>query len=1102
MVQPKSIQSAKCKVRSARRWEIWVWTVTMTFILVAYGFGQGLNWCRTTEVTQTLMRHFGITEDKIRTVAEAQVRQAGRELPSIFYGGLGTSFYPISGLFGTIRGLHILVRPNSPDIMPDPQHTVDYYRQLLFDESNPISLASFVREASYGRCRLIGDSFGPIIVNVPVATTGNITYIDNYMTYPVLQNIVQQALSALDNIVDFTRYDSDRDGRIDLLFLTIASDPDTRPPNGDFTQDPTRDAFTVSWGKFRRVTPTLPPFATTNDGVVVDCAIFVHEVNSLYGCGVYAHEFGHAFGLPELYNPHNPSQVDPGAWSLMATGYFFYPGRIIINPNRPGGHPGHFDPWCKLMLGWVTPIEVTREHGTVTIPVWAEQPVVYRLWAFGSPVANEYFMVVNRQLRGFDSFLPGSGLNIFHVDKSILGDFTLYIQRAIQNNPSHKGVDLVDADGRNDMDDVQIQPQAFDWTSFGFAGFQRGNWGDDGDPFPGKTNKTSFDLLSTPPSLSYLGVDSGVRVVDIHPLPDGTVQATLRVATQPQAVILGPREGEVVYTIKPTLQVQFTAPLGAYADIDPTSITVLVNGVTMPITNPAAVFDEGRQTLMLPLVDPKDPTRSLPSGTHTVEVRARNRAGVEITPATVTFTILPFQLRAARYRDRALPFMVTLPYNFQHETVPADRRTPAYVFGAPPLIARYGVVNAAGQKGYLRSGEFVSEFVPGRSYWVLLRSDVILAIDAPDVDRSQPFRIRNESVWDLNDFDVGWQQIGNPYPFPVSASSVQVLLKSGQILSLKEAARQGIVLNTVYHYSVTSSPPTYMAISVDDWMLAPFTGYWIYKFQPCSLVVSPMPAPRTSHPTQKSKPLLSLEIWGEKAELPYQVAITDGTEKVPAPPAAPGATAWAGFVKWGSETGDWGIGEINPNAQPATQNPQRKVQLPLMEIPASQTGRWLLIVQSSKPNQAVTLRWRSSKQLASKAVLVDPVTHRSVNLSGAGELTVVTDEQGKKQMLLNFGIPTDVPLRIVDLKVTRTRGKGYIISGRLTAPATVQAEIRTLTGRLVRVLVDSSEPKTQIQLLWDGRSVDGQVLPSTPLLLRLSARDNLGRETQRVVVLR
>ncbi len=1070
MVQPKK-----------KNWWTVFWTILGILLLAASGFGQ-VHLCRTAEVTRMLMKHFGITEEKIRAFAESQQRQAGRELPAFFYGGLGTSFYPTAGLVGTVRGLHILVRPNSPDIMPAPQHTAEYYRKLLFDESNPESLASFFKEASYGRFRLIGDSFGPITVDVPVTTTGNITHIANYMTVAVLQSIVQQALSSLDNFVDFTRYDSDNDGRIDLLFLTIASDPDTRPPNGDFTQDPTYRAFTVLWGKMRRLTPAIPPLVTTNDGVVVECAVYVHEVFSLYGCGTYAHEFGHVFGMFDLYNPYNLNQVDPGAWSLMAAGDRFYPGRITLNPMRPGGRPGHFDPWCKLMLGWVTPIEVTREFGTVTIPIWSEQPVAYRLWAFGSPGSDEYFLVVNRQAKGFDSLLPGRGLNIFHIDRSILGDFVLYLQNALQINPSRKGVDLVDADGQNDMDDAQIQLQAFDWTNFGFAGFSKGNWGDDGDPFPGRTNNTKFDLFSTPPSLSYIGVDSGVRVVDIRPLPDGSVQATLKVATQPQAVVLGPRDREIVYTTQPTLQVQFTAPFGAYADIHPSSITVLVNGVSLPITNPALVFNESRQTLMLPLVDPTDPTRPLPSGTHTVEVRARNRAGVDVTSSPVTFTILPFQLRAARSKSGyLLPFMVTLPYNFQHESVPPERRKPTYVFGAPPLIARWGVVNAVGQQGYLRSGEFVDELAPGRAYWVLLRNDVILAIDAPDVDRGQPFRIANERVWDLNEFDVGWQQVGNPYPFPVNSSAVQVMLRTGQILSLQEAVQRGIIMGVVYHYSVASDPPAYVAINIGDWVLQPFTGYWIYKFQPCSLVGSPAPSSRSRSIERKVRTLLSLEVWGEDSYLPYQIAITDGRETVPAPPAAPGMTAWAGFVKYGQNT--------------------RSNELPLMEIP-SQVGRWILDVRSTQPNQTVKLRWSSLGKNAPKATLIDPLTHRSVNLNGVGEWTITTDEQGKRQLVLSVGISSEVPLRIVDVKVTRMRGSGYLITGRLTAPATIQAEIRTLTGRLVRVLPSSDELKTQVQLFWDGRSVEGQILPSTPLLLRLSARDNLGRETQRVVVLR
>lgn len=1047
------------------------------------------NWCRTAEVNRALMQQLGITDEKIRAAFETSQRQAGRELPSFFYGGLGSSFFPGQGLVGTLRGLHILVRPNSPDIYPDPTHTAEYYQRLLFDETNPQSLASYLKEASYGRLRLLGDSFGPVLVNVPVTTTGNVTHIANF-SMDVLQAMVRQAISSLDAIVDFSRYDSDGDGRLDLLFITFASDPDTRPPNGNFFNDPSFSAFTVTWGKFRRVNPTIPPLATTGEGVVVECAVFVHEVFSLYGCGVYAHEFGHAFGMPDLYNPDNLSQVDPGAWSLMARGAVFYPGRITLNPNRPGGHPGHLDPWGKIMFGWLQPYEVTRDLGQVVIPVFSEQPVAYRLWAFGSPASNEYFLVVNRQPKGFDSLLPGFGLNIFHIDRSILGDPVLYLRNAVQQNPLRKGVDLVDADDRNDMDNAVIQTQNFDWTSFGFAGFAQGNWGDDGDPFPGRTNNTRFDILSRPSSLSYLGGDSGVRVLDIRPLPDRSVQAILRVAVQPYTLILSPREGEIVYTSRPTLQVQWTAPMGAFADIDPASIQVVVDGVTLPIANPAAVFSEGRQTLRLPLVDPTDPTRALPSGTHTVEVRARNRAGVNAAPVSVTFTILPYQVRARRDRtDRPVPFMISLPYDFQDLSVPPERRRPDYVFGIPltqRFIARWGVVNAAGEQDYLFSGEFVEQLAAGRAYWVRLTQDTFLSIDAPEVDRTQPFRIANEPIWDRNNLDVGWQQVGNPYPFPVNASAVQVMLPTGQILSLREAVQQGILLGFAYQYLISGGVPSYVPISVNEWVLTPFAGYWIYKFKPCSLVVAPafVTRGRLTEPSPPSRPLVALEVWGEKAEFPYRLALSANAEPIPAPPVAPGMTAWAGFV--------------------GKQGTSRNANMPFMEVPAGKSGRWLLLIRSAQPNQKVTLRWKSSRQGGSSSVvyLTDPHTYRSVRLSGGGEWTVTTDETGGRQLVLTVGVKSEVPLRFVDVKVTRMRGSGYLITGRLTSPAVIQAEIRTLTGRLVRVLPGSDEPKTQVQLLWDGRTQTGERLSVGAFLLRLSARDESGRETQRVVVLR
>ncbi len=1067
-----------------RLWFQRVWLGCLLLMATAGVMGQVPTFCRTTEITQELFRHYGITEEKIRAVFEAASRQAGREAPALFYSGWGSSLYPPQGLIGTLRALHVLVRPNSPDIFPDPQHTAEFYRRFLFDETNPDSLASYLKEASYGRLRLLGDSYGPIPINVPVTTTGAITHISNFVSILTLQRIISQVITALDSQVDFSRYDSDRDGRLDLLFLTIACDPDARPPAGNFTLDPTYGAFTLMHGRTRRIDPTIPPLAVTEEGIRVECAVFVHEVHSIItpnmgGCGVYAHEFGHVFGLPDLYNPADPSQVDPGAWSLMATGAVFFPGRVTLNPLRPSGHPGHFDPWCKMMLGWLSPVEVTRDAGLVSLPALPEQPTAYRLWAFGNPISDEYFLVVNRQLRGFDRLLPGFGLNIFHVDRSILNDPVRYFANRVQFDRLRKGVDLVDADDRNDMDYAVIQTQAFDWTNFGFLRFAQGNWGDDSDPFPGGTNNTRFEFLSRPSSVSYIGLDSGVRVLDIRPQPDGTIQATLRVAYAPQATVLAPRSGEIVYTRRPTLQVLFSAPLGAFADIDPASIQVQLNGAPVPITNPSAVFNEATQTLSLELPD-------LPSGTHTIEVQASNRVGITVRAET-TFSVLP--LRFSPMQDRAgriLPFMITLPYDFQHPSVPPERRHPEFVFGIPRtqrFIARWGVVNAAGQQDYLFSGEFVEQLAPGRAYWVRLRQDTFLAIDAPDVDRSKPFRIANEPIWDRTALDVGWQQIGNPYPFPVNASAVQVMLPSGQVLSLAESVQQEVILGTVYHYTVVDGVPTYVALRVSDWSLAPFTGYWIYKRKPCSFVIIPAPDARgRSLPTPSPRSLVSLEIWGERAEIPYRVAVTDKTEEIPAPPTAPGTTAWAGFIP--------------------VQNPSRSSALPLMEVPATKAGRWLLTVRSAAPHQQVTLRWRSEKGMPVRITVTDTQTARSFVLQGAGEWTMTTDERGHRTLIVTVGADKGLPLRFLDVKISRTRGNQFWISGRLTTPARVRAEVLTLTGRLVQVLPELEATTTQWQFFWDGRGASGQRVSTGAYLLRLSARDQLGRETQRVVVLR
>ena len=58
---------------------------------------------------------------------------------------------------------------------------------------------------------------------------------------------------------------------------------------------------------------------------------------SISTIGVFAHEFGHALGLPDLYDTDYTSE-GVGNWSLMAGGSWNYSG------GNGGNRPAHLDP--------------------------------------------------------------------------------------------------------------------------------------------------------------------------------------------------------------------------------------------------------------------------------------------------------------------------------------------------------------------------------------------------------------------------------------------------------------------------------------------------------------------------------------------------------------------------------------------------------------------------------------------------------------------------------------------------------------------------------------------------------------------------------------
>lgn len=79
------------------------------------------------------------------------------------------------------------------------------------------------------------------------------------------------------------------------------------------------------------------------------------------GVGVFAHEYGHDLGLPDLYDTASGGDSDVDFWDLMSSGS--HSGPIFQSM------PTQMGLWDKWVLGWADPVEVNPGDGKASIKV-------------------------------------------------------------------------------------------------------------------------------------------------------------------------------------------------------------------------------------------------------------------------------------------------------------------------------------------------------------------------------------------------------------------------------------------------------------------------------------------------------------------------------------------------------------------------------------------------------------------------------------------------------------------------------------------------------------------------------------------------------------
>lgn len=372
---------------------------------------------------------------------------------------------------------------------------------------------NYYKEVSNGRVNISGEA-------VSIQMPHPYSYYAVGQQYGTVQNdygdytmalLVNDAVAAADAQVDFTQFAVN--GEVPNVFLI-------HPGTGaEWNLDPSiiwshkwevsDAAYYNEWAQTGQEPATWDYEAhkITADGVKINSYAIEPEVGGdLTGylgavsgpyppqVGVYAHEFGHVLGVPDLYDYGYDSE-GVGAYTIMAGGSWTrYPNSAPYSGNSPV----YFDAWSKIYLGFAAP-SATVTSGSQQFTLQPATGIV-KLVVPGSN-GSEYFLVENRQQTkgsydlGLSRYGDVHGLAIYHVDENVLSrnfwrpneaqNWFQSRKQGVMVDPStgesHYGVSILQADNQWDLE-------------------RNHNRGDAGDLF--KTGQ-AFTPTSTPNSGSY-----------------------------------------------------------------------------------------------------------------------------------------------------------------------------------------------------------------------------------------------------------------------------------------------------------------------------------------------------------------------------------------------------------------------------------------------------------------------------------------------------------------------------------------------------------------------------------------------------------------------
>ncbi len=289
--------------------------------------------------------------------------------------------------------------------------------------------------------------------------------------------------------VDWTLFDNDNDGNVDLIYFIFAGlGENVRGGEDAIWPKESTNSTKVNGVTFATSAccNELRPKQTNSNGDVVS--------TQPDGIGVMCHELSHALGLPDFYDLYGVA-FGMDIWSLMDYGCY----------AKNGYCPVGYTAYERDFMGW-RPLQTLDAPTTLHMHALENGGKGYKITTDAG--VNEYFILENRNNFGWDKSLAtarGHGMLVGHVDYNS----SAWQTNKVNTDAKHQRMTIVPAN--NSL--LGIANEDYNAYLNSLAG----------NPYPGTSGNHELTDTSTPAATTFGGGLLGKPLLDIRETADGVI---------------------------------------------------------------------------------------------------------------------------------------------------------------------------------------------------------------------------------------------------------------------------------------------------------------------------------------------------------------------------------------------------------------------------------------------------------------------------------------------------------------------------------------------------------------------------------------------------